>query len=68
MLKATLIEKGTTMERNHHCPRCGCTETFRAHRKSWEHFLPGCRAFLCVDCKSRFRVYELSKILQWGSA
>ena len=56
------------MERNHHCPRCGCTETYRAHRKPWEHFLPGFRAYLCVDCKNRFLIFELSKLLQWGSA
>lgn len=64
----TLMEKGATMECSHHCPRCGSTETFRVHRKPREHFLPGYRAYLCEDCKSRFLVFELSKLLQWGSA
>ena len=64
---AALTEKGTQMERSHSCPKCGSADTFRVHRKPKEYILLGCRAHCCADCKSRFLIFELNKLLEWRS-
>jgi len=28
----------------------------------------GCRTFCCVDCQSRFRTFDIRKMLQWTSS
>jgi transcriptional regulator NrdR family protein len=55
------------MARVHNCPHCNCTDTFRVHRRPKEYLLLGYRAYLCADCKSRYLVFELGKMLQWRS-
>lgn len=56
------------MARAHSCPECGCTDTFRVHRRPKEYVLLGYRAFTCADCKSRYLLFEIGKLLQWRSA
>lgn len=51
----------------HTCPHCGSADTFRVHRKPKEYLLPGYRAHCCADCKTRFLVFELSKLFEWRS-
>ena len=53
------------MARDFHCPRCSCASTFRVHRKPKEYVLLGCRAFLCLDCRRRFLIFELNQLLHW---
>jgi hypothetical protein len=55
------------MSKVHNCPHCGCTDTFRAHRNAREYLMLGYRAYLCGDCKSRYLVFELGKVLQFRS-
>jgi transcriptional regulator NrdR family protein len=55
------------MARAHNCPDCGCTDTFRVHRRPKEYVLLGDRAFCCADCKRRYLIFEIGKLLQWRS-
>jgi transcriptional regulator NrdR family protein len=56
------------VDHRQHCPKCGSPETYRSHRKPVEYLLLGCRSFCCVDCKKRFRTFDMRKVLQWSSS
>jgi hypothetical protein len=56
------------MSRVHKCPHCSCTDTFRVHRNPREYLMLGYRAYLCAECKSRYLVFDLGKVLEWRSA